>query len=132
MALQECRFDGWGKNDCERVEAAGVKCQPHPPSTTTSTTTTAMPKLPMASVGKDMDIRLVGGRTSSEGRVEMRSHNSDSFNNLSSFAPIRFDGGPWGVACGDGWGVREAMVACRQLGLRFVREMTSTCPFHLF
>ena len=72
MALQECRFDGWGKNDCERVEAAGVKCQPHPPSTTTSTTTTAMPKLPMASVGKDMDIRLVGGRTSSEGRVEMR------------------------------------------------------------
>ena len=23
--VQDCRFDGWGKNDCERVEAAGVR-----------------------------------------------------------------------------------------------------------
>ena len=72
--FQECRFDGWGKNDCERVEAAGVKCEQHPPSTTTTTTTTAMPKIPMAHVTKDMDIRLAGGRTATEGRVEMRSH----------------------------------------------------------
>jgi len=110
--LDECRFDGWGKNDCERVEAAGVKCEQHPPSTTTSTTTTAMPKLPMASVSKDMDVRLAGGRTAAEGRLEMR-----------------FDGGPWGVACGDGWGVREAMVACRQLGLRYASSAISTSIF---
>ena len=51
-----------------------MKCEQHPPSTTTTTTTTAMPKIPMAHVTKDMDIRLAGGRTATEGRVEMRSH----------------------------------------------------------
>ena len=92
-----------------------MKCEQHPPSTTTSTTTTAMPKLPMASVSKDMDVRLAGGRTAAEGRLEMRS---DIAFLLVVLLCTRFDGGPWGVACGDGWGVREAMVACRQLGLR--------------
>merc|ERR1711970_764606 len=94
--LDKCRFDGWGTHDCERTEAAGVRCTPHPPSTTT--TTTPVPKIPMVHVAKDMDIRLAGGRTAKEGRIEMK-----------------FDDGPWGVACGDGWGVREAIVACKQL-----------------
>jgi hypothetical protein len=54
------------------VEAAGVKCKPHPALTTTTTTTTPRPKLFMASVANDMDIRLAGGRTTFEGRVEMK------------------------------------------------------------
>ena len=53
----------------------------------------------MRSIAKDMSIQLVGGRIEQEGRIE-----------------VRLDGGKWGVVCGDGWGVREAMVACRQLG----------------
>ena len=69
----------------------------------------------MASVSKDMDVRLAGGRTAAEGRLEMRSYIAFL---LVVLLCTRFDGGPWGVACGDGWGVREAMVACRQLGLR--------------
>ena len=69
----------------------------------------------MTDIAKDMSIRLAGGRIPEEGRLE-----------------ISFDGGEWGVVCGDGWGVREAMVACRQLGLYFfvvllcvTKELTS-------
>ena len=42
---------------------------------------------------------IQGGRLPEEGRLE-----------------LSFDGGEWGVVCGDGWGIREAMVACKQLG----------------
>ena len=45
------------------------------------------------------EIRLRGGTTSREGRVE-----------------ICF-GGVWGTVCDDGWGTADARVVCRQLGL---------------
>ena len=34
------RFDGWGINDCERTEAAGVQCKEKPPPSTTPPPTT--------------------------------------------------------------------------------------------
>ena len=73
-----------------------------------------------------MDVRLAGGRIPTEGRLEMRSRYTILYLIVLS-CMTRFDGGPWGVACGDGWGVREAMVACRQLGLRSDTFIVDLC-----
>lgn len=54
------------------------------------------------------EVRLVGGTSESEGRVEF------------------CQSGTWGTVCDDAWGVDDATVVCRQLGYADVSK------FHQF
>ena len=75
--LIDCPANTLGDNDCTHSEDAGVRC---------------MEDCPQGA------IRLQGGTTASEGRVEI-------CNNV------------WGTVCDDSWGDIDARVACQQLGL---------------
>ncbi|XP_071504514.1 scavenger receptor cysteine-rich domain-containing protein DMBT1-like [Diadema antillarum] len=71
--LAQCQHNGYGEHNCVHGEDVGVQCiKP--------------------------DIRLRGGSSSSEGRVEV------------------FRNGTWGTVCDDFWGSQDATVACRSLG----------------
>ncbi|VVC37410.1 Immunoglobulin-like fold,SRCR domain,SRCR-like domain,Lysyl oxidase [Cinara cedri] len=116
-----CRFDSWGENDCDPSEAAGVVCySPESNMTLNNATTTIVVNLPKKKVKKHRikdtlgfngELRLVGGRTPEEGRVEVKTD----------------DG--WGVICGDGFGVLEAMVVCRSAGLGYAAGAFQTDQF---
>ncbi|XP_034109146.1 lysyl oxidase homolog 3B [Drosophila albomicans] len=113
--LTQCHFEGWGINDCEPSEAAGVMC--YAPRNAVRAAPLALPddrpllKYPIHPRSR-LYVRLRGGRSPNEGRVE-----------------VRIDGQHWGSICADGWGMLEANVVCRQLGLGYASEAFQTDYF---
>ncbi|XP_059577180.1 lysyl oxidase homolog 3 isoform X3 [Alligator mississippiensis] len=81
-SLWSCPYKNITEEGCKHSEDAGVRCN-------------------IPYMGYETTIRIVGGRTATEGRVEVRH------------------GGRWGTVCSEGWTTKEAMVACRQLGLGY-------------
>ncbi|XP_066488385.1 lysyl oxidase homolog 3 isoform X2 [Tiliqua scincoides] len=81
-SLWNCRYKNITQEDCKHSEDAGVRCN-------------------IPYMGYETTIRIVGGRTPFEGRLEVKR------------------AGRWGTICSTSWGTSEAMVACRQLGLGY-------------
>ncbi|GCC43653.1 hypothetical protein chiPu_0027924, partial [Chiloscyllium punctatum] len=59
-------------------------------------------------------IRIRGGRTRFEGRLEVLTTAANGTRH-------------WGLVCGEAWGMLEAMVACRQLGIGYANQGVQVC-----
>ncbi|NWH99040.1 LOXL3 oxidase, partial [Tichodroma muraria] len=90
-SLWNCPLRNITQEDCKHTEDAAVRCN-------------------IPYMGYENLIRLSGGRSRFEGRVEVAVGAGDG------------DQRRWGLVCGEGWGTLEAMVACRQLGLGFANH----------
>uniref|UniRef100_A0A7N6AUF2 Lysyl oxidase homolog n=1 Tax=Anabas testudineus TaxID=64144 RepID=A0A7N6AUF2_ANATE len=89
-SIWNCPFKNITSEDCQHTEDAAVRCN-------------------VPYMGLENSIRITGGRTRYEGRVEVLSTDSNGTQS-------------WGLICGENWSTTEAMVACRQLGLGYANQ----------
>lgn len=86
--LTSCRFDGWGIHDCERTEAAGIRCHERlPPTTPRPPTTTPRPKTPIEDTHPVLEVRVAGGRVPNEGQTDRQRISAPS---IHIFAGLRY------------------------------------------
>ena len=89
--LGNCTFNGFANHNCQHSEDVSVTCT-----------------FNATELG---DIRLIGGSSELEGRVEV--------NYL----------GTWGTICDDFWSIEDAHVICRQLGFGSAIQATGSASF---
>uniref|UniRef100_A0A3P8X8J1 Neurotrypsin n=1 Tax=Esox lucius TaxID=8010 RepID=A0A3P8X8J1_ESOLU len=92
-SLLDCRHGIWGRSDCSHREDVGVHCRATPKEAETN-------EVPAVAPATGPLVRLAGGGSHTEGRVEVYLH------------------GDWGSICDSGWNDLNAVVVCRQLGHR--------------
>ncbi|KAJ8709781.1 hypothetical protein PYW08_009785 [Mythimna loreyi] len=112
--LSKCVFNRWGASDCSRDEAAGVICMPEPESPKTNRLVRkTWPGRKLRDVLNETTalVRLIGGKNSKEGRVEVFHNNT------------------WGSICPDGWTHYEASVVCKHLDLGYAEQALQTYVF---
>ncbi|XP_028158080.1 lysyl oxidase homolog 2 [Ostrinia furnacalis] len=107
-SLSHCIFSGWGSSDCEPSEAAGVICFDKDSGVSTESPKSSDKKILEALDLKSASLRLSGGRSNNEGRVEI------------------YHNGSWGSICPDGWTVYEASAVCRHLALGYAQQALQT------
>nr|XP_026498774.1 lysyl oxidase homolog 2 [Vanessa tameamea]XP_026498775.1 lysyl oxidase homolog 2 [Vanessa tameamea] len=111
-SLSQCIFSGWGTSDCEPSEAAGVVCKDNLENSIPSNIKRKPNKLIHEAVNvRSFSLRLVGGRSPNEGRIEI------------------YHNGIWGSICPDGWTLYEASAICHHLALGFAEQALQTNYF---
>ena len=94
--LGNCTFNGYANHNCQHSKDVSVTCTP--------VNATELP--PIAT-----EVRLIGGSSNLEGRVEVLYQ------------------GTWGTICDDSWSIEDARVICRQLGYASALQATSSARF---